>query len=69
MPRRRPPHPNLEHLRNEAKALLKAQRRGDTAACQTLRLLNRFAKATDKGNPSHLFGYEFGICGTGIGRN
>ncbi|MBL8029360.1 MAG: hypothetical protein JNL74_23255 [Fibrobacteres bacterium] len=35
-----PPEPNLEHLRNEAKALLKAFRSKDHDACKTLQLLD-----------------------------
>lgn len=31
-----PSHPNLEHLRNQAKALVKAHRAGDTLACERL---------------------------------
>ena len=48
MTRLLPPRPNLEHLRKEAKALLKAHARGDAQACETLRALHRFAKASDR---------------------
>ena len=37
-----PPHPRLNHLKHEAKALLRAHREEDSAACETLRLLHRF---------------------------
>ncbi len=43
-----PPHPHVDRLKNEAKALLKAHRAGDTAVCPTLRTLHRFRDATDK---------------------
>lgn len=43
-----PPHPNLEHLKKEAKALLKGQQRGDCRVCPTLRLLRRFSKSDDE---------------------
>ena len=42
-----PLQPNLEHLRNEAKALLKAHAARDAGVSGTLRLLHRFEKATD----------------------
>jgi len=41
-----PSKPNLEHLKNQAKRLLKSYRRGDLTVCGTLRLLHRFADAT-----------------------
>ena len=43
-----PERANLDHLKNEAKALLKAKRRGDTAACDTLRCLARLQSASDE---------------------
>ncbi|MHC4561401.1 MAG: tetratricopeptide repeat protein [Planctomycetota bacterium] len=43
-----PPSPSLKHLRNEAKALHKAHQAADAGACETLRFLKRFAKATDE---------------------
>lgn len=43
-----PPQPHLDHLRNEAKALLKAHRRKGPAVCKTLRLLRRFGQASDE---------------------
>jgi len=48
MPRILPPEPHLDHLRNEAKALLRAHRDGDVAARSTLRLLHRFRDASDE---------------------
>jgi hypothetical protein len=42
-----PPQPDLEHLRNEAKGLLKALEAGDASVCPTLRRLKRFAGAAD----------------------
>lgn len=42
-----PPDPSLEHLKGQAKALLKAQRNGNPSACPTFRRLNRFACACD----------------------
>ncbi len=47
MSRLLPIHPDLEHLKNEAKALLKAHDRGDASACAALRRLRRFAGAAD----------------------
>jgi hypothetical protein len=43
-----PPHPSPEHLKNEAKALLKAHRDRNGSVCQTLRLLHRFRDASDE---------------------
>ena len=43
-----PPDPHLDHLRNEAKSLLRAHRDGEAAACATLRLLHRFQDASDE---------------------
>ena len=48
MPRILPPDPHLDHLRNEAKSLLRAHRDGEAAACATLRLLHRFQDASDE---------------------
>ena len=48
MARHLPHRPSLEHLRNEAKALLKMHRSGAASACGTLRLLRRFAGASDE---------------------
>ena len=42
-----PIQPNLEHLKNEAKSLLKAHDAGDPSACPVLRKLRRFASADD----------------------
>ena len=47
MSRLLPIQPDLEHLKNEAKALLKSHHRGDTTVCGLLRRLRRFAGATD----------------------
>ncbi|MBN1270105.1 MAG: hypothetical protein JXB04_10990 [Kiritimatiellae bacterium] len=47
MSRELPAQPNLRNLRNQAKTLLKAHGRGDASVCGTLRLLRRFAEATD----------------------
>ena len=43
-----PPHPNVDHLKNEAKTLLKNHQSGDAAICKTLRRLHRFRDATDE---------------------
>ena len=44
-----PSHPNLEHLRNQAKALVKAHRAGDTLACERLqRHLPRLGSVTSE---------------------
>lgn len=44
-----PPHASLEHLRNEAQALLKAHRQGqDGEAAPVLRHLHRFAQAGER---------------------
>jgi len=48
MPRILPPDPRLDHLKNEAKALLRAHGDGDAAACIVLRLLRRFKHASDQ---------------------
>ena len=42
-----PPHSDLEHLKNEAKALLKAHGHRDPSVCPPLRRLHRFAAADD----------------------
>ena len=47
MSRSLPPNPSLEHLKKEAKALLSAQRAGDPAACERLRVLLRLSGNTD----------------------
>jgi len=46
MQRHLPERANLRHLRNEAKALLKSQRRGDREVCARFRTLRRFSKAS-----------------------
>ena len=43
-----PSRPSLEHLKNEAKALLKSQQAGNKDCCRVLRLLNRFASKSDE---------------------
>jgi hypothetical protein len=43
-----PPNPNLDHLKNEAKSLLKAHREGDRSVCVTFRRLHRLKDATDE---------------------
>jgi len=43
-----PSRPSLEHLKNQAKDLLKAHRAGDRAACETLHVLRRFGGASDE---------------------
>lgn len=47
MSRTLPSNPNLRFLREEAKDLLKAQRRGDAGVCPTLRRLRRFEHGAD----------------------
>lgn len=42
-----PVSPSLEHLKNEAKSLLRAQQKGDVAACPVLRRLRQFAQVPD----------------------
>jgi len=42
-----PLHPHLDHLKKQAKALLKAQCAGDALACEPLRQLHRFADVGD----------------------
>ena len=42
-----PPRPDLDHLKKQAKALLKAHNRRDGQACETLRRLHRFSNAPD----------------------
>jgi len=47
MSRRLPDRPDLDHLRKEAKALLRAHREGDPSARQTLRHIARLANLPD----------------------
>ncbi len=47
MSRSLPPRPTLEHLKKEAKAILRAHQTRDPAVLPTLRRLHRFAKAGD----------------------
>ena len=48
MSRHLPSKPNLVQLKHQAKNLLKAHHRGEKSACQTLRLLRRFAGQSDE---------------------
>lgn len=43
-----PPDPHLDHLKSEAKALLRAHGARDPAVCTVLRLLHRFKDASDQ---------------------
>ena len=43
-----PPNPDIDHLKNQAKALLKEHRDRDSAALKTLRKLHRFENASDE---------------------
>ncbi|MCK4671365.1 MAG: hypothetical protein KAT47_02410, partial [Candidatus Aegiribacteria sp.] len=47
MNRSLPTRPNLEHLKKEAKALLKAHQKGRSTVCEMLRSLHRFQEAED----------------------
>lgn len=42
-----PPKPNIEQLRKQAKDLLRSHRSRDSDTCEILRLMHRFADATD----------------------
>lgn len=42
-----PPQPNLEHLKNEAKDLLRNHKKGDSSVCPVFRCMKRFAGASD----------------------
>lgn len=42
-----PDRPSLEHLKNEAKALLKSHQTADAGCCSALRLLNRFSDSSN----------------------
>ena len=46
MQRHLPERADLRHLKNEAKALLKSQRRGNREVCDRFRILRRFSKAS-----------------------
>jgi HEAT repeat protein len=48
MPDSLPDRPSLEHLKHEAKALLKSHRAGDPAVCQALRGVARLRGASDE---------------------
>ena len=43
-----PPKPNLEKLRKQAKALLKAHKSGDIGVCETLKVIHRFNGLTQQ---------------------
>src|SRR3989339_1230891 len=43
-----PNKPNLQHLKNEAKTLAKSHDNKEPDVCETLRLLNRFSRASDQ---------------------
>lgn len=43
-----PRHPNLDHLKKQAKMLLAAQRRGAAPSCALLRRLRRYSSLTDE---------------------
>jgi hypothetical protein len=42
-----PEQPNLRHLRNQAKAILKSHKQGDLSICQILRLVPRLSELSD----------------------
>jgi hypothetical protein len=48
MPSSLPRHPNLGHLKKQAKMLLAAQRRGVPASCALLRRIRRYSELTDE---------------------
>jgi SAM-dependent methyltransferase len=48
MTRSLPSRPSLDHLKNQAKALLRAHRSGDRQSCPVLRNLPRLAEASDE---------------------
>lgn len=48
MPRSLPPNPTLRYLQEQAKDLLKAQRKGDARACSTWRRLHQFTSSSDR---------------------
>jgi len=43
-----PSNPSLKHLRNEARALLKAHKQGDASCCNVLRRLKHFRDKPDQ---------------------
>jgi len=47
MPKELPARPNLDHLKNQAKELLKAHSARDPSVCERLRSLNRFKGKSD----------------------
>ncbi len=48
MPPQLPSRPSLEHLKRQAKDLLKAHREGDRTVCETLHVLRRFGGASEE---------------------
>ncbi len=48
MSRQLPPRPNLKQLKHQAKDLLRAHASGEPSVCEPLKLLRRFAKASDE---------------------
>ncbi len=48
MPKELPVRPNLEHLKNEAKALLRSHKQGDPSACKTLQSVARLSRLSSK---------------------
>ena len=48
MTRSLPAKPNLDHLKKEAKAILKAHRARDGSVCATLKYLERFQSSSDE---------------------
>lgn len=46
--RQLPSSPNMQHLKDEAKALLKAHKKGDPSCCDALKQIRRFADKTDQ---------------------
>ena len=46
MPRSLPPRPSLEHLKKQAKDLVKAHKRKDKSVCDIFRSLKRFAECS-----------------------
>ncbi|MCX5758460.1 MAG: hypothetical protein NTU83_08150, partial [Candidatus Hydrogenedentes bacterium] len=48
MQRHLPERADLRHLKNEAKALLRSQKRGDPEICARFRIIRRFSKASSE---------------------
>ena len=65
MTRQLPLHPNIEHLRKEAKALHKALKQGDSSCCPVLRRLDLYRDLSDQeilGNPIPLSTTQFALA-------